>query len=405
LDSGWLNSFVELYSSTPVEQVPNRIIGYSNLRINDNIVKLGKICVIYQPNTCNTGKVKITDTEVQVLTGPGVNDPAKYDYKYVDDRSYWYEEPDASQLKAPELVVKPDITDNPDPIQAPSNLKAETDTNNVYLSWKAPANALASKLKGYYIYRVTSDGASSSVPINKEIISSTAYTDKSVGKDKTLYYCVTAVNTYEVESVPTDKVLVKTNPVTIPKDLKANVSNNAVVLKWNMPVTSNSDDVLGYYVYRAATSDMKNAQRLNNRFITGTTLTDSSFKKDQAYFYAVKAVNKYGALSAFSNKSSVNAELGRPVNLTAKSYDKKVILKWSAPEGSNPAKIKGYYIYRGTTSGNEALVPINKTLIIGNSYSNSSVTAGKTYYYVIKAVNINGAKSQASNEVKIKAVN
>ncbi len=73
-----------------------------------------------------------------------------------------------------------------------------------------------------------------------------------------------------------------------------------------------------------------------------------------------------------------------------------VNLSWTA---SPTPGIAGYYIYRGTTSGGERSTPLNSTPNNGTSYTDEGVTAGATYYYVVKAVASNAVTQSApSNE-------
>jgi hypothetical protein len=74
-----------------------------------------------------------------------------------------------------------------------------------------------------------------------------------------------------------------------------------------------------------------------------------------------------------------------------------VILSWTA---SPTSAITGYNVYRGTTSGEESSTPLDSTLISGTTYTDESVTAGVTYYYLVTAVASNGTtQSAASNEI------
>jgi hypothetical protein len=83
------------------------------------------------------------------------------------------------------------------------------------------------------------------------------------------------------------------------------------------------------------------------------------------------------------------------VNLSGTgSHD--VILSWT--ESASPG-VAGYFVYRGTSAGGEAPTPLNSTPINGASFTDESVTAGATYYYVATAVASDGVtQSVASNE-------
>jgi fibronectin type 3 domain-containing protein len=59
----------------------------------------------------------------------------------------------------------------------------------------------------------------------------------------------------------------------------------------------------------------------------------------------------------------------------------------------------GYNVYRGNASGGP-FTEINSGLDTTTAYSDTSVTAGQTYYYVATAVNESGEESAYSNEAQ-----
>jgi hypothetical protein len=61
-----------------------------------------------------------------------------------------------------------------------------------------------------------------------------------------------------------------------------------------------------------------------------------------------------------------------------------VILTWTA--STTPPAIVGYDVYRGTTPGGPYPTQLNSTPINGTTYTDETVQAGQTYYYVITAV-------------------
>jgi Abnormal spindle-like microcephaly-assoc'd, ASPM-SPD-2-Hydin len=78
-----------------------------------------------------------------------------------------------------------------------------------------------------------------------------------------------------------------------------------------------------------------------------------------------------------------------------------VALSWDASPSDDVA---GYYVYRGTQSGGpyERLAPL---LIPTTTYTDSSVSAGTTYYYVVTAVDGQGLESIYSNEASATITN
>jgi hypothetical protein len=74
-----------------------------------------------------------------------------------------------------------------------------------------------------------------------------------------------------------------------------------------------------------------------------------------------------------------------------------VTLAWSAVTSTSVA---GYNVFRGTSSGGESSTPLNSTPVEGTSYTDASVSAGVTYYYVLTSVAAGGTTQSAkSNEV------
>ena len=64
-----------------------------------------------------------------------------------------------------------------------------------------------------------------------------------------------------------------------------------------------------------------------------------------------------------------------------------VILSWTASPTSG---VVGYNVYRGTTSGGPYSTLLNATPVNGTTYTDATVQAGQTYYYVVTAVGSDG---------------
>jgi fibronectin type 3 domain-containing protein len=61
--------------------------------------------------------------------------------------------------------------------------------------------------------------------------------------------------------------------------------------------------------------------------------------------------------------------------------------------------VVGYNVYRGSQSGGP-YTKINSALDASTTYTDSSVQAGQTYYYVTTAVDSSGAESSYSNQIQ-----
>ena len=71
-----------------------------------------------------------------------------------------------------------------------------------------------------------------------------------------------------------------------------------------------------------------------------------------------------------------------------------VVLTWTA---NGTSGLMGYNVYRGTTSGGESSTALNSTPINATTLTDTNVTAGASYYYVVKAVGSDGVTQSASS--------
>jgi hypothetical protein len=72
----------------------------------------------------------------------------------------------------------------------------------------------------------------------------------------------------------------------------------------------------------------------------------------------------------------------------------RVAIAWAASSSSG---VMGYNVYRSTISGSSYAL-LNSSPLGGTSYTDSTVTAGNTYYYVTTAVSSSGEQSGYSNQ-------
>jgi HYDIN/CFA65/VesB family protein len=99
--------------------------------------------------------------------------------------------------------------------------------------------------------------------------------------------------------------------------------------------------------------------------------------------------NATGNVSIASNAANSPATL----SLTGESH--AVSLSWTP---STSTGLSGYNVYRGTASGAYGATPVNSSPVSGANYTDSSISASQTYFYVVKAV-ASGVESANSNEV------
>jgi hypothetical protein len=79
--------------------------------------------------------------------------------------------------------------------------------------------------------------------------------------------------------------------------------------------------------------------------------------------------------------------------VTASSADHRATLNWNA----SATPLVTYNVYRSSVSGGP-YSKINPSAVSALSYVDTAVAAGKTYYYVVTAVNSSNVESGYSNE-------
>ena len=151
------------------------------------------------------------------------------------------------------------------------------------------------------------------------------------------------------------------------------------------------DGAAKYEIYRST-------QQSTGYSLLGTTTSTSYVNTGAAvgttYYYKVRAVNSAGT-SAYSNIVSGRAKAAIPaaprVTIGNSSASGKPQLTWAAVDGA--AK---YEIYRSTqqSTGFTLLGTTTST-----SYVNTGAAVGKTYYYKVRALNVDGAAGAYSSTV------
>src|SRR5208282_5593335 len=86
-----------------------------------------------------------------------------------------------------------------------------------------------------------------------------------------------------------------------------------------------------------------------------------------------------------------------PVSGTGVVAASLVLLQW---QPSSSSGVIGYYVYRSTVSGGP-YTKLVASLVAGTSYSDSNVSPGTEYYYVVTAVGADGVTSPYSTQIGI----
>jgi hypothetical protein len=175
-----------------------------------------------------------------------------------------------------------------------------------------------------------------------------------------------------------------TQPPAVPTSLQATAGNAQVSLSWTA-----STGATNYSVKRSTTNGGPYTQVA---MPTGTTYMDSGLTNGTVYYYVVAAVNSAGS-SANSNQASATPTAALtvppvPTALQATAGNAMVSLSWSTSTGAT-----SYSVKRSTTNGGPYTQIATPTT---TSYTDTGLTNGTTYYYVVAAVNAAGSSANSS---------
>jgi fibronectin type 3 domain-containing protein len=264
---------------------------------------------------------------------------------------------------------------------APSGLQAVAGNAQVSLTWTAVTGATS-----YHVKRATTSGGpytQVSAPTSANV------TDTGLTNGTTYFYVVSALNAAGESANSSEasaKPVAPAQAPAAPTGLKATAGNAQVTLSWTA-----SSGATSYNVKRGTTNGGPYT-RISSP--TGTTFTDSGLTNGTAYFYVVSAVNSTGE-SANSAQASATPTAptqpqppAAPTGLQATAGNTQVTLSWTASSGA-----MSYNVKRGTTSGG----PYTKiSSPATTSFTDTGLTNGVTYFYVVSAVNANGESNNSA---------
>lgn len=253
--------------------------------------------------------------------------------------------------------------------------KIETKSGKkVALTWKKVSQA-----EGYLIYRKDSEDGKYN-QIGKVTSGKTlTYTDTVKSNNKTYTYKIQAYNTNNgkqgvgaYSSTKSAKTLAKAKITGI-------TSSNEEVLKISWKKVSGAK---GYIISRS-TSKNSGYKRIDT--VTGkTSYSDDTVKAGKTYYYKVEAYNVNSGTKGYGGASdAVAGKTAKRTKITSivSTNEKTLTIKWN--------KITGAYGYRIKRSTDEdGTYKVVKTIKSGNttSYKDTSVKAGKTYYYTVETM-------------------
>ncbi|HSK70302.1 MAG TPA: hypothetical protein VK892_01305 [Pyrinomonadaceae bacterium] len=306
---------------------------------------------------------------------------------------------------------------------------------NVILSWTMPArNALQGNtlnINRVDIYRLA-EPLTSPLTLSEEEFASRStligtlpvseddfarnrlnYVDplKFAGQPARLRYAVRFVNAQGQKAAFSNFLLIEpaARIAESPANLSGQVTQEAILLSWQAPEKnvdeSRPANILGYNLYRKS-GEKDTVRLLNKTPVTNTDFADRFFEFEQGYQYFVRTVSLGTGGEPVESLESNILEItpkdifppSAPAAITIAAAPNNLSIFFAA----NPeTDVVGYNVYR-TTDPNitrqqwQLLTP---ELLKTNTFQDTSVRSGETYYYYLTAVDKFGNVSLPSETV------
>jgi len=168
-------------------------------------------------------------------------------------------------------------------------------------------------------------------------------------------------------------------------------AQGSVFLDWE-----NSSDarVVGYHVYRSTNAD-GHYTRLNKNPLTESELTISGEDRPQRFYYSITVIDDAGHESRRSPAIDARPPES-PSHLFAQEGDNAIRLDW---DKSLSTDLDSYSIHR-SEKANGPYTMISGG-VLGLSFIDHGAEKGRTYYYVVTAVDSSSNQSASSTEVSV----
>ena len=289
------------------------------------------------------------------------------------------------------------------PPAPPGSLTATGGNQQVSLDW---ADNAESDFNHYEVFRSTIQGG----PYTKQSttnLTTSAFTDNvNVQNGTTYYYVVQAFdNSTNPSGFSAEKSATPTapppdlTPPGPPANLTATGGNAQVALNWD---DNTEPDFNHYDVFRGTTAGGPYTKQ-NTANLTASQFTDTTnVTNGTTYFYVVRAYdNNTNESNPSAEKSATPAAPppdltppAAPSAFTATPGNATVALDWA---NNTEPDFNHYDLFRSTTTGGPYLKQ-NTTNLTVSQFTDTNVTNGTTYYYVVRAYDNNNNESDPSTE-------
>ena len=268
-------------------------------------------------------------------------------------------------------------------------------TDQLLLTWSAPADDGGSPITGYRIERSATAGGGWIIHVASTGSTATIYTDSNLSPATTWFYRVSAINSRgtgpasNVDDGTTDAA----RPGA-PQNLRARaLGPNSIILNWDPPESDGGARITAYSVQERGPSDGSWIIIRPNTGSPATNFTRTGLQPLTRYQYQVRAINSVGegqwspAMASITHPDIPAA----PTGLTARAIGTSQIdLSWNAPRYVGGAGIRGYRIEASDDGGGTWNIIRRDTRSPTTTFSEVDLEPATTRHYRVAAINIAG---------------
>ncbi len=299
----------------------------------------------------------------------------------------------------------------------PRNLSAvadESDTGQITVGWSAPAadadGADLTGLEGFVLLRAEgTEGAL--LTVDTLLADTRSYIDTGLQALTSYRYAILAFDTSGNQSAQVLSSSTRTAGIPTPTALQAADGLGRITLQWQ---AVDSDDLVGYDVYRSTRSDGTYEAIVGGEaspFTTGrTSYIDSNLAGGTLLFYKVRAIGANGITSELSTFVSGEAATdesapGAPQNVSvipSETDPTRITVRWTAPVvdagGGSRTGLSGFRLLRAEGSG--SFIPIATLTADARQYNDSELRSLTLYRYTLIAFDAAGNEGAQSSSAQ-----
>ena len=267
---------------------------------------------------------------------------------------------------------------------APAGFSAVRGDVQVSLSWTAPADNGGSPITGYAI----SIGTTSGGELYLTSVNGTTFTVTGLTNGQVYYFIVAAVNVRGNGTIAAEACAMPATVPGMPSGLVVVAGPDNVTLSWSAPTNDGGSPVTTYTIHRSTGGVEIGFDSL------GTSAVDRAVTHGVAYTYRIVANNIIGVGASSPSSDSVvpGAAPSSVMGMHAIAGIGNVTLSWSAPADNGGLAVSAYKVLRGPS----LTTVVQIATIVAPGYLDATAESGKTYCYLVVAVNAKGDGAVAS---------